>query len=108
MTPEAYFRHLETTLHAAAEQAVEETIRKTRDRMRERIPAKRTKTRRAMQYRVRRFGNVYRGEIALRFSERYRSRHTTTERLFQQSFRKVRSNIAPTLKRRLIQEMRSD
>lgn len=102
MKPEQYFRWLARRIEDAAETEFLETIEATRRRMRQRIPSNRKRTRQALRWRVRDNGTVQRGELALVFSQRYRTSGTETQAIFRRAWDRTKNTITPDLRKRLI------
>lgn len=106
MSPDQYIKHLEAKITAAAESALRDTLKDTDRRMTELLPANRTKTRRALQTKLKRTSRGYRGTIGLRFDRKYRVKNTKTEKLFRQAFQKHRPSIIPHFQRQLLANLK--
>ncbi len=97
MTPEGFAEHLRGELEAAVLPALRGTLQDVEQDIRKRLPAVRQLTRKALRRRIRKRSGGYLGTIRLAFGKQYRSRGTTTERVFLKAWEAVR----PTVRRRL-------
>lgn len=107
MTPEEYADYLREQLDWAFAQATEDTLNWTVKAMRQHVPPRRHKTRQAVQWRKLPAPETdLRYEIALRFSERYHTSGTETERIIETAWDQVRPQVGPRFQKFLQARLR--
>lgn len=89
MKPAEYFKHLEGKIREKVEHATEKTAKQAVSIIRDKLPAKRRRTRRATTYTLTRSTKTITVTLGLRFSAKYPSRNTETESLFREAWREV-------------------
>ena len=106
MKPAAYIRWLEGKIETAVKVSLMATAKDAAVAIRNNLPPNRTRTRRAVRYRITKQQNGYRAALRLRFSKRYRATGTKTERLFRRSWRTIQPRVVSTFRNKLGEQLK--
>ena len=101
MKPKEYFDALEKQLELAVLESLGESSKEIQQLIRRDLPSTRTKTRYAVRVKPKRTRRGVKAMISLKFAKKYKSRNTTTERLFDQTFTRNKKAITEIIHRNL-------